>query len=101
MGSRAVTFNPHFPYFSSPDLSDSVLGSVQEWPVASALLLLDSFDPSNREQIIQQAADHNTEVWILRLDKPSNSAALDMQLIRSKRATLAAVLPSKLSLIHI
>ena len=100
VGSRAVTFNPHFPYFSSPDVSDSVLGSVQQWPVASALLLLDSFEPSKREQIIQQAAEHNNEVWILRLDRPSNSAALDMQLIRSKRATLTAVLPSKSLILH-
>ena len=45
IGTSTVTFNPHFSYFLSPDLPDSVLGSSMAWPAESALLLLDSFMP--------------------------------------------------------
>ena len=49
--AHTVTFNPHFSYFLSPDSSDSVLGSSMGWPADSALLLLDSFMPLQREAI--------------------------------------------------
>jgi len=68
-GARAVNFNPHFQYFSSPDPSDSRLGSEQCWPPAPVLLLLDSYEPSERARIIQQAVVHTDKVWILRLDR--------------------------------
>ena len=56
--STAVTFNLHFPYFPSPDSSDSVLGSSLYWPAELALLLLDSFMPSLREAIIEKSCKH-------------------------------------------
>ena len=99
-GARAVNFNPHFQYFSSPDPSDSRLGSEQCWPPAPVLLLLDSYEPSERARIIQQAVVHTNKVWILRLDRPSGRAMEDMQLIRSKHAMLAAIVPAKSLILH-
>ena len=93
VGERAVTFNPHFPYFLSPDSSDSVLGSLLCWSSESALLLLDSFMPLLREATIQQACEQTHEVWILRQDRPPHYAAADLQLIRGKFARLVAVIP--------
>ena len=92
VGARAVTFNPHFSHFLSPDSSYSVLGSSIGWPAESTLLLLDSFMPSQREAITQQACDHTHEVWIVRLARPSHNAIADMQLIRGKHASLVAVI---------
>ena len=100
VGARAITFNPHFSYFNSPDSSDSVLGSSMGWPAESALLLLDSFMPLQREAITQQACDHTHEVWIVRLDRPSNNAIADMQLIRGNRASLVAVIPPNSLVLH-
>ena len=93
VGERAVTFNPRFPYFLSPDSSDSVLGSLLCWSSESALLLLDSFMPLLREATIQQACEQTHEVWILRQDRPPHYAAADLQLIRGKFARLVAVIP--------
>ena len=46
VGARAVVFNPHFRYFSSQDVQNSAIGSVQSWPAGSPLLLRDSFEPT-------------------------------------------------------
>ena len=50
-----VAFNPHFQYFFSPDVRDSKLCFVQSLRGGSALLLLDSFAPTERTQILVQA----------------------------------------------
>ena len=74
VGARAVTLNPHFAHFYSPDLaraSDCSLGAVQDWPAIPALLLLDSFAPEDRPGILEMASLHSHAVWILRLDQPS------------------------------
>ena len=70
------------------------------WPAESVLLLLDSFTPSQREAITQQACDHTHEVWILRLDRPSHYAIAGMQLIRGKHASLVAVIPQNSRVLH-
>jgi hypothetical protein len=67
--------------------------------LASSLLLHPN-EPSEREQIIHQAAGHENEVWILRLDRPSGRAMADMQLIRSTRATLAEIVSAKSLVLH-
>ena len=100
VGARAVTFDPHFSNFLSPDSSDSVLGSLMSWPAESPLLLLDSFRPLQREAITQQACDHTYEVWIVCLDRPSHYAIADMQLIRGKHASLVAVIPPNSLVLH-
>ena len=71
IGARAVVFNPHFRYFFSPDVRDSELGFVQSWPAESALLLLDSIEPTQRAQILVQASNHRGVVWVLRQDQNS------------------------------
>ena len=100
VGARAVTFNPHFPYFHPRDSSDSDLGSSLRWPAESALLLLDSLMPSLREAIIQQVYYHTHEVWIIIQDQPSHQSAADMELIRGKRTRLVAVIPANSLVLH-
>ena len=100
VGARAVSFNPHFSYFLSPDCSESVLGSSMGWSAELALLLLDSFTPLQREAITQQACYHTHEVWMLRQDRPSHCAVAGMQLIRRHHASLGAVLPPNSLLLH-
>ncbi len=48
VGSSAVTYNPHFPYFVSPYPFDECLGAVKEWLQVPALLIIDSFAPHGR-----------------------------------------------------
>ena len=64
VGAPAVVFNPHFRYFFSPDVLDSELGPIQSWPAGSALLLLDSFEPTQRAQILVQASKHRGGTWV-------------------------------------
>ena len=71
IGARAVAFNPHFQHFVSPDAIDMELGGVQSWPAVPALLLQDSFEPTERAQILAQAAIHCSVVWVLRQDQQS------------------------------
>jgi hypothetical protein len=99
-GARAVNTNPHYHHFSSPDPPEVTLGSEQSWPPLPVLLLLDSYKPADCDWILQQAAGHENKVWILRLDKPSSRAVADMQLIRNKQATLAAMIPAKSLILH-
>ena len=67
IGASAVTYNPHFAYFYSPFLSDTLIGSVSEWPQVPALLILDSFEPLIRPRLLDQAAHHRPGIWILRM----------------------------------
>ena len=67
VGARAVTFNPHFPYFLSPDTSDSALGSGQ--PNLPCFCWISSCHSCGH-----QACVHTHAVWILLQDRPSHSA---------------------------
>jgi hypothetical protein len=42
-GASAVTYNPHFPHFSSPYSPDVRLGATADWPQVPALLIIDAF----------------------------------------------------------
>ena len=55
IGARAVALNPHFQHFFSPDAIDLELGGVQSWPAVPALLLLDSFAPT-------ESPNHSTSI---------------------------------------
>jgi hypothetical protein len=99
-GARAVNTNPHYHHFSFPDPPEVSLGSEQSWPPLPVLLLLDSYKPPDRDWILQQAARHENKVWILRLNKPSSRNVANMQLIRKKQATLAAMIPAKSLILH-
>jgi hypothetical protein len=78
IGASAVTHNPHFRYFFSPVPGDSEFGAVQELPPEPALLLLDSFAPESRQTVLQSAASHEAEIWILRQDHKNESALRDL-----------------------
>ena len=104
VGARAVTFNPHFAHFCSPDAEDSALGAEVEWEPLAALLLLDSFAPENRLVVLNQALHHvvqyDTAVWILRYDQPSSWATNDLKKLRELKARMVANLPAKSLILH-
>ena len=99
VGTRAVVSNPHYQHFLSPVETDSSLGALTDWPPQPALLLLDSFAPEDRSNILDQAAQHGHIVWILRLDQPSQWAAADISKLRELQAQRVVDLPAK-SLVH-
>ncbi len=45
---------------------DEHLGAVTEWPMVPALLIIDSFAPHLRYQVLVKAATHRSEIWILK-----------------------------------
>jgi hypothetical protein len=81
MGASAVTYTPHFRYFSSPVPGDSEFGAVQEWPPEPALLVVDSFAPESRQTVLQSAASHEAEIWILLQDHKNESALRDLSVL--------------------
>ncbi len=60
-------FDPHFLHFVSPCPSDAHLGAAVNWPQLPALLVLDSFPPQLRHQVLEpeQAVAHRRGVWVL------------------------------------
>ena len=64
IGASAVTFNPHFLHFVSPYLPDVRLRAASDRPKVPALLILDSFEPLLRHQVLAQAAAHPSGVWV-------------------------------------
>ena len=104
IGASAVNYNPHFLYFSSPYPPDAALGSMSEWPQVPALLVLDSFAPQLRHQMLEKAACHHQEMWVL-WRHASGPEDQNLAMLR-RTAKLYAELPKKsmvlhLSLIHI
>ena len=102
LGARAVTFHPHFRHFHSPCAGDTALGAVDmmQWPAVPALLILDSFEPSSRREILRRASLHVRATWVLRQEKPSPAAAADKQALGDLRARLCAQLPVKSMVLH-
>ena len=66
MEPSAVTYNLHFPFFSSPHALDVHLGAVEEWPKVPTLLFIDCFSPHLRRKLLEKAMTHDAEVWVLR-----------------------------------
>ena len=99
IGASAVTYNPHFQHFVSPNSIDQRLGASVQWPLTPALLLLDSFPPTSRPALIMQAAEHAPGVWVLRRahDEELHSDVLELQRVR---AALLVELPTKSLVIH-
>jgi hypothetical protein len=100
IGASAVTYNPHFRYFFSPVPGDSEFGAVQEWLPEPALLLLDSFSPESRQTVLQSAANHVAEIWILRQDHKNESALHDLSVLRGLGSTLCALIPARSRVLH-
>ena len=98
IGASAVTYNPHFPYFSSPYAPDIRLGAVGEWPQVPALLLIDSFAPHLRRQLLEKASTHDSVVWVLRQHKDDPDDPVLMLL--NTTARMYAELPKKSFVVH-
>ena len=97
IGASAVTYNPHFPYFSSPYSPDVHFGAVAEWPQKPALLIIDSFAPPMRRQLLERAIAHGSAVWVLRQHQNPDDPDLA---ILSTKACLYAELPKKSTVVH-
>ena len=100
VGPSAVTYNPHFPLLVSPYSRCATLGAVQEWPDVSALLLLDSIAPEDRQTWLQLAAQHSQPVWILRLHHPTRAALEDLRALANLQARCVAIIPAKSNILH-
>ena len=100
LGVSAVTYNPHFEHFASPDSRNEGLGAVREWPHEQALLLLDSIEPDQRRAWLQKAADHTRRVLILRLHHPSMAASADLRILLELQARCIALIPAGCKLLH-
>jgi hypothetical protein len=98
IGASAVTYNPHFPYFSSPHALDVHLGAVEECPQVPALLLIDSFAPHLLCKLLEKAMTHSTDVWVLRQHK-GNPDDPDL-VVLNKTSRLYAELPKKSIVMH-
>jgi ribonuclease HI len=97
IGASAVMFNPHFLHFVSPHRPDVHLGAVEAWPQVPALLVLDSFAPQLRGQMLAQAAAHCPGVWVLWQHKNPDDPSLATL---RRTATLYAELPKKSRVLH-
>ena len=69
----AVMFSPHFLHIASPHPLDVHL---VDWPQLLALLVLDSFAPQQRGQMLDLAATYCPGVWILWQDKNPDDPSL-------------------------
>ena len=97
IGASAVMFNPHFLHFASPHPPDVHLGAVVDWPQLPALLVLDSFAPQHRGQMLDRAATHCPGVWVLWQHKNPDDPSL--KTLR-RTAKLYAELPKKSRVLH-
>ena len=99
VGASAVTYNPHYVYYSSPFPSDSHLGAVLRWPQVPGLLLLDSYEPSIRAPMLQQAAAHTPGVWVLRQHRGTHGDT-DLAWLQGVGAQLSVELPKHSAVLH-
>ncbi len=99
IGASAVTHNPHFLFFLSPNVEDQQLGAIVEWPPEPVLLVLDAFKPSLRQQLLQQASRHSPGAWILlqHSDRQNNQ---DLAELKRLHAQKYVELPKKSMVLH-
>ena len=100
IGSRAVAYNPHFRFFASPFTGDRWLGATPVWPSVTALLTLDSFEPTARTKLWQSVAVHKSPIWILLQERQSAVFLQDTAEMRRLGARLCAMLSSKSNVVH-
>ena len=72
-------------------------GADAEWPQKTALLLIDSFAPPMRRQLLERAIAHGSVVWVLR--QHQNPDDPDLAILTTK-ACLYAELPKKSTVVH-
>jgi hypothetical protein len=70
------------------------------WPSVTALLLLDSFEPSARMEVLQSVAVHKSPIRILLQELLSAVFIQDTAEIRRLGARLCATLSSKSNVVH-
>ena len=99
IGASAVTYNPHFTSFLSPFECDQSLGALSQWQDVPVLLVLDSFPPSRRVQLLQQASMHGPGTWILR-QQVGGEGEQDLSELRNMHAQVYAELPKKSKVLH-
>ena len=99
IGASAVTYNSHFTSFFSPCVCDQSLGALSKWPDVLVLLILDSFHPSRRAQLLQQASLHVPGSWILR-QQAGSAGEQDLNEMRGMRAQLYVELPKRSRVLH-
>jgi hypothetical protein len=99
VGASAVTYNLHFTSFHSPFGCDQSLGALSTWPDVPVLLILDSFAPSRRAHLLQQASLHGPGTWILR-QQAGGVWEQDLHELRSMRAQMYAELPKRSRVLH-
>ncbi len=101
IGVLAVLYNPHFQHFVSPFAGDQWLGATQEeWPQVPALLLLDSFEPEDKQQLWSKVAAHRASVWVLLQDHPTDAQLGTVGTLRLLGARLSAVLNAESLVVH-
>ena len=99
IGASAVTYNPHFTSFLSPFECDQRLGALSQWPDVPVLLVLDSFPPFRRVQLLQQASMHGSGTWILR-QQIGGKGEQDLFELRNMHAQVYAELPKNSRVLH-
>ena len=100
IGVRAVLYNPHFQHFVSPFAGDQWLGASQEWPQVPALLLLDSFEPEDKQQLWSKVTAHGASVWVLLQDHPTDVQLGTVGTLRLLGARLSATLNAESLIVH-
>ena len=75
---------------------------MQEWPRASALLLLDSLviEPAAHQELWQQVTAHGTQVWILLQEKLTDTLLQDIATLRRLSPSLCATFSTKSLVVH-
>ena len=101
VGASAVTYNQHFTSFLSPFVCDQSLGALSQWPDVPVLLVLDSFPPSCRAQLLQPASLHGPGTWIPSLQQQAGGEGeQDLTELCGMRAQLYVELPKKSRVLH-
>ncbi len=100
IGVRAVARHPHFQHYASPFPGDHSLGAVLDWPDVEALLLLDSFAPSDRPALWRRVDTHTQPVWILLQARPGAELSRAHSALRCRSARQCAVLRAKSRVVH-
>ena len=98
IGASAVTYNPHFTFSLSQFVFDQSLGALSKWPDVLVLLILDSFHPSRRAHLLQQASFHGPG-RILR-QQAGGAGEQDLNELRGMCAQMYAELPKRSRVVH-
>ena len=100
IGCRSVTYHPHFAWYVSPTPSDTVLGSVRDWPDDPSVLLLDTFPKEQHEALLRRATGHTRHVWIVRMVGRDEASSVDQSRLVRCGEQLYARLPKGSLTIH-